>query len=734
MAEEYIKKMYLETLTEEEQYIINGLSVIGGEGISIDVACHILMPHQPLMFNSIMDSLNTRNWLYYDNRTIINEAKVAKVALEVSPIDSALSIKILSALLKHIALNPLDDMMSKREYFVAARLFLSYLLEHNSLILSGNNQIISLFSDVAISFYDNVELSYYDNKRLPQWNLEDRIDFKLCDFLIRLDSFHSDGKVHLRLGSLFNCIFMYDKAKENFDVAAKTCDGEADLFLAKARMFENLSLRGKAFHYAYCAYLTNKEKHNDDKNIEVCLYIAYLCALSMAPKDCKRWKNKVRTILHARRLPTHHIFNIMLKEIEALLHLHDKTLAFQILDSAELEVYQLYGDNAPELSRIAFIRSYVYNEAGQLRNANEEYRRYVYINHFNYAYSKGDTAALYSSIINDNIVRGNIITANYFSTRMQRLYAEDSSIAPGVRFSEALSNSLSCMAERNIPLCGDYLRLARDVFEKELKPKDGLLEEIAPIFHNGVIPDAVYMKEEQRLVNLITLTIYLNGGQINRAKELIEKQIRKGTKYIECSKWQIQMGRVHIKDGNLSEGLKLWEDLLRNAPQSHKFEIAKEITDWAKECDLSYEVIWFYEEALQADVMTYGKAYDIAEMLRSYADILELIGLGDKSEEPWEQAIMVMNSLGDMDGIAQVYLSWGISKEGKDAERLLRKAIRCWKPEPFVFDETLSRMYYYLYHVQVSQDNLSKAACSAREAIRLYPGEYPQGSFSEVGL
>ena len=681
-----------------------------------------------------MDSLNARNWLYYDHRIIINEPEVAKIVLGVSPVDSDLCIKILSALLKNIALKPLDDMMSKREYYVTTRLFLSYLLEHREVFRIENRQLISLFSDVVISFSDNVELSFYDNKRHPVWNLEDRIDFKLCDYLKILDPTYSGTKVHIRQGRLFSYIFRYNEAKVQFEKAAETCEEEAELSLAKARMCENLDLRGQAFHYAYCAYLTNKDRKNDDKNIEVCLYIAYLCAVNMAPKDCKRWKNKVRTILRDRTIPSHHIFNIMLKEIEALLHLHDKALAFQILDSAELEVYQLYGENAPELSRIAFIRSLVYNEAGQVRNGNEEYRRYVNVNHFNYAYSKGDTAVLYSCIVNDNLIRGNVITANYFATRMQRLYAEDPSIAPGVRYSEALSNSMSCMAEGQIQLSEAYLEMVQQILEKELKPKEDILEEIAPIFHNNIIPEAVLMKEEQRVINLVTLNIYFQEDKIDKAKKLIETLMKEESKYIECSKWQIQMGRALIKDGSLSEGLKLWGKLFHDAPLSHKFEIAKEITTWAKNCDLSYEAIKFYEEALQADAMVYGKACDIAEMLRNYANVLEQCGLREKSEEPWEQAIMVMNSLDDKDGIAQIYLSWGISKEGKEAEKLLRKAIQYWKPEPFVFDETLSIMYYYLYHAQVGLNNLSKAAYSAREAIRLCPSEYPQGSFSEVGL
>ena len=454
MDKEYIKKMYMETLTEEEQYLIKVLSVICSEGISIDIACKILMPKNPQHFNTLMDSLCSRNWLFYDHRTVLGEPEISQIILEVSPIDSDLSINILSSLLKNIALKPLDDMMAKREYFVATRLFLSYLMKRKEELLDNENeQLKSLFSDVVIAFSTNVELSLYGNKRQPVWNLEDRIDFKLLNSLKELNGANTDSRVFILLGRLYTSIFRYNEAKTCFHEAEVASGDNAELLLAQAIMYENLGIRGKNFHYAYRAYLTNSENRNDDACIGVCLYIAYLCALNMAPKDCKRWRNKARTLSGARTMPPHHIFNIMLKEIEALLHLHDISLAFQILDAAELEVCQLYGGNAPELARIAFIRSIVYAEAGQLRNGNEEYRRYVDINHYNYAYSKGDTAVLYSGIITDNIIRGNVVTANYFAVSMQRLYAEDPSIAPGVRFSEAVSNSLACMADGEIQLC-----------------------------------------------------------------------------------------------------------------------------------------------------------------------------------------------------------------------------------------------------------------------------------------
>ncbi len=733
MNKEYIKEMYMESLTEEKRDLIRVLSVIATEGLPIDVACNIIMPEQPRQFGDLTDSLCSWKWVWCDHRTLIIKPEVAKNILHIAPIDADLSIKSLSALQKHIALKPLDDMMAKREYFVAARLLLSYLLEHKQLFREGNHQLISLFSEAVISFSDNVELSFYGNKRQPIWNLEDRIDFKLCSFVKELDTSRQNGQVYIRLGRLYSCIFRYHEARNCFALAGTACKDDALLSLAKARMYENYGSHDKAFYHAYCAYLTNKEKQNDEANIEVCLYIAFLCGVKMAFKDCKQWRDKARALTGGTSIPQHHLINILLKEIEALLHVHEKTMAYQILDSAELEVCHLYGDRAPELTRISYIRSFICGEMGQYRNLNEEYRRYVDTNHYNYAYSKADTAVLYCGIINENLCRGNSNSATYFAAKMQGLRADDSSVAPIVRLSEALSNSMTFFANGSNQISKGFIQMAQQIYDEELNPRESMLKELLPIFHNGIIPKGVFMVEEQRVIHILTLNVCFSEHQTDKAMELIERLIME-SKGLDCSKWQIQWGRLFIKDGAVDEGLDWWKSIFQNAPMAHKFELANEITAWASECGLASEVVEFYEEALQPDIMAYGKTSEIAEMLRNYAHTLVQSGSEKRPDEPWKQAIMMMNSLGDTDGIALAYYAWGTSKKGEEAEELFRKAIQYWKPERYVFDETLSKMYYQLYLAQVEQSKLAQAASSARKVISLNPGEFPPGTFSDVGL
>ena len=725
MDKDHIKSIFIESLTEEEQNLITLFSVICIEGVSVNVVCNILKPDNPREFNSLVEKLCGWNWLFCDNQTIYSDPQIAAAVLEISELKPDSVFKLLSTLREYIVLKPLDDMISRQEYFVVARLLLTYIMGQWEVNYPDDSQVLSLFSETVIAFATNVELSFFGNKRQPIYILEDRIDHKLLNFIKEKEGFHSEGNVNRLLGELFTSIFRYEEAKAAFQMAESIDDEDADLLLAQAIMYENLGIQGKAFQYAYRAYLMNKEYWNDDANIKICLYIAYLCAVCESPENCKYWRNIARSLLGERTIPAGHIFSITLKEIEALLHLDDKALAFQILDSAELDVYKLYGGDAPEMARISYIRSLVDGEVGHLRKSNEYYRRYVNTNHLNYGYSVGDTAVLYSAIINDNIIRGNNNTANIFAIKMQDLYAEGFNIAPGVRLSQAFANCASNLADEIYELSDAYLEMANKIYEDELKPDEDTLSEIAPIFHNGVIPKSVLMTEEIRIIKIVTINICLENGRIDEAKQLIRESAEKEEDNLERHKWDIHMGRALVKEGKLDDGLEIWRKAISNVPNANKFEVAKEIAEWARTYDLIYDAMGFYEEVLQAETMVYGKTCEIAEALQCYADVLELCGLKGKSEEPWKQAILLMRSMSDNDGIALLYFSWGASKQDYEAECLLKKAIELWEPEHYVYDETLSKMYYYLCCAQAMQGKSEDARHSARKAVSLYPIEFP---------
>ena len=725
MDKNYIKTKYMDSLTEEEQHMISVFSVICIEGVSVDVLCNVLKPDNPREFNTLVEKLSVWNWLFSDHQTVYCDQQIAAAVLEVKAIKTDSIEKILNVLRERLALQPLDDMISRQEYFVVARLFLTYMMKQWKVSYADNYQLIPLLSDVIIAFSTNVELSSFGNKRQPVYNLEDRIDFRLLDFLKGLDGSSSEGMVFCLLGELYTSIFRYEEAKECFQKAETYLGEDSNLLFAQALMYENLGIQGKAFQFTYRAYLKNKEYWNYEENIKVCLYMAYLCGVCESLDNCKYWRNIARSLMEDMAIPAGHIFSITLKEIEALLHLDNKALAFQILDSAELDVYKLYGGDAPEMARISYIRSLVDGEVGHLRKSNEYYRHYVNINHLNYGYSVGDTAVLYSAIINDNVIRGNNNTADIFAIKMQDLYAEGANIAPGVRLSQAFANCASNLADECYELSEAYLEVAQKIYEDELKPDEDTLSEIAPVFHDGVIPKSVLMTEENRIIKIVTINICLENGRIDEAKQLIKESAEKEGDILERHKWDIHMGRALIKEGRLDDGLEIWKQTISSVPNANKFEVAKEIAEWARTYDLIYDAMGFYEEALRAETMVYGKTCEIAEALQCYADVLELCGLKGKSEEPWKQAILLMRSMGDNDGIALLYFSWGASKQDYEAECLLKKAIDLWEPEHYVYDETLSKMYYYLCCAQAMQGKSEDARHSARKAVSLYPIEFP---------
>ena len=731
MDKEYIKSKYIESLTEEEQNLITLFSVICIEGVSVNVVCNILKPDNPREFNSLVEKLCGWNWLFCDNQTIYSDPQIAAAVLEISELKSDSVFKLLSTLREYIVLKPLDDMISRQEYFVVARLLLTYIMGQWEVNCPGNSLVLSLFSKTVVAFATNVELSFFGNKRQPAYTLEDRIDFRLLDFLKEKEVFHPEESVNRLLGGLFTSIFRYEEAKAAFQIAESIDDEDADLLLAQAIMYENLGIQGKAFQYAYRAYLMNKEYWNDDANIKVCLYIAYLCAICESPENCKYWRNIARSLLGERTIPAGHIFSITLKEIEALLHLDDKALAFQILDSAELDVYKLYGGDAPEMARISYIRSLVDGEVGHLRKSNDYYRRYVNTNHLNYGYSVGDTAVLYSGIINDHVIRGNKYTAESFAVKMQNLHAEGKTTAPGVRISQALSNCFQSLVNEEVDLGKAYLDVARTIYDDELRPDDDTLKEIAPIFQNGIIPNAIMMTEVLRTINSTNINIALREGRIEEAKDMIDILIGNEKEDIEKLNWEIHLGRTLLEEGKVDEGVNVWRKILSKVTNAKKFEMAKDIAEWAQSYGLTYESIEFYEEALQPEAMVYGWTCDIANALQRYAEGLELCGMKE-NDELWRQALMLMQSLGDKDDISLLYFSWGLTKQDYEAECFLKKAIELWEPEHDVFDETLSYMNFHLALSLGMQGKTDETRVAANESVRLFPAEYPVHLYEEI--
>lgn len=726
------KRLIQQTLTEEEQNILFLISIMCKEGLSKKVACDNIMPEDPHAFDVLIDKMCKYLFIFCDSETIY--LQTAKDSFEITALESQLVEKILSALRDNIVLQPLDDMVSKRDYFVAARLFLLYLMRFLRREYKDNLQIMTLSSEVVIAFATHAELSYYKNRPSVQL-LEDRMDFLFVNCMLSFDLEPSlKGQMHRLLGELYSSIFRYDEARDSFGKAHEEIGDDVKLLLAKAYMYENLAVYSKAFQCAFRAYHLNVDNMIYDGNIEVCLYLAYLCAMCEAKKSSKKWREYALALIGDRTIPTGHMFSIMLKEIEALLNMENKPYALNILNEAELEIYRLYGLHSPAMARVSVNRSWVYGVVGQLRQSAKEYQQYVETNHYNYGYSNADTAVLYSAIIGDQMIRGNKNTADSLTVRMHNLFVADYSIAPGVRMNQAFVTGMAFLNNQCFDACEFHLNAAQRIYECELKPNTAILSEIAPLFHNGVVPESVQAIPYARMIGLAIFRLCLRKGMFDKAKEIIREYSEKETKKVERLKWQIHMGHILVIEGNEEEALQLWRNVIDKTPEAKKFEITKAIAEYAACNDLMDEAVKFYEEALQPETMVHGKTCDIAVVLKNYAAALELYDMEKKSEDMWTQAIMYMQSLDDKDGVALLYFSWSLLKQDHEEEELLKKAIQNWEREPYIHDETLSKMYYALCCAQRAQGKIDEARASAQKALDLFLGSMPPESLENLDL
>lgn len=721
-------------LSKEEQSLMSVLSVICTERVDAGVVRDIVAPDDHIAFITMIERLCAWNWLADDCKLFCPEY-VAEAVQEIAPIDELTATKLLASLKTHIVLRPLDDMASKQQYFVVARLLLTHLLKRWNSLFKEVDDFLALFCDNVIALSRNIELSYYANNRKAVGRLEERIDYRLLSLVknyVGGVGYYKKGLANRQLGILYTAIFRYEEAKECFRLAERYSFKDAKLMIAQAVMYEMLGVYGKAFQYAQRAYLQNEHDGSGDANIIVCLYLSYLCAICRSADSCKYWRKKARSLIAQRTIPANHLFAIILNEIEALLHLEDTALAMQILDKTELQTIRLYGVEAPEIGRIAFIRSLVDSETGLMRSSDRHYRRYVDVNHSNYGQSVADLAVLYSSIASTNVVIGNVNTANIFAMKMQALYAESDAFAPGVRMGQSFANCASCLADGDFEPSKAYLETAQKIYHNELKPDNETISEIKTIFCNGVIPEAVTAVSEYRAIQVASINICIEEGRTAEAKMIVKEMTEKEADSKERLAWDIHFGRCLVAEGKNEEGMRLWKDTIYSAPNEHRFQLAKLAAEWARHYGLTHEAISLYEDVLEAESMVYAQTCHIAVALQDYADALDYCGLKGKSDEPWKQALMLMQSMGDKDGISLLYFSWGVAKQDYEAEVLLNKAIDYWEPEQFAFDETLSKMYYFSCCSQAMQGKSEEARISAQKAVRLYPVNFPINLLEDI--
>lgn len=729
MEKKYLQKMFEETLTEVEKEAMTVASVICMEGLDIEVMYNLYMPDCPHLLYDIVDSLCARNLLFREHKRICCKKEISDAVLEVASVNERCLENLLMSLEEYLSVGPLDDCLARQQYFVAARLLLGYIMETWDDIIETTSTFDMALKTNLVNFASNAELSFHRSNRQPVCSLEERIDYKLLKFSSYVPG---DANYNALLGSLYSNIFMYDEAWMCLSESELFFESDPVLSLAFSEMYWNLSQIARSFQYAYKAYMQNLTDNYPDNNIYVCLYLSRLCGLYDIEDSCKSWLQKGKELIGKRRIPAIHPIRIMLLEIEALLTKDNLPAANDVLDKAQLMAVRLYGANSPALIMVSYIRYAVYTEIGMSRKAIEAYRDYVDLNHFNYGYSPADLSVLYSAIIDSNNERGCFCTSGIYEARMQVLHTEEIPFAPGVRFSKAFSEATNCLVSKDYDLCAFHIENARNVFLEAIKPDDRLIDSIRPVFEGGVVPDAVLGKYYERALSSGVFEIELGRGEYSAARERVLNEISNEANLEERLMLSVRLGRIAIKEGNTEEGVRHWRNVISQADASCKFEIAKDIAEWTAVYELHHEAKEFYETALQAEYMIYAKTKDLAVALRNYAEALELYGQQDKSDESWQQAIDLFKATNDYDGLALAYWYWGTTKQDCQAEVLLERAIKYWKREPGIFDETLSHIYREYASNQGMLGNMEEARDAAQKAVRLYPSYYPDYLAEEI--
>lgn len=729
MDKEYIQKVVAE-FPEDVKQVMTVASVVCVEGLDLEVLCNICEPNCLQALCDVADALCRSNWLLREHKRVHCDPVIAGAVLEQNAIGGSRMKSMLINLKDYLEINPLDDYLSRRQYFVAARLLLGYAIEKWEEFPEKDLQFVSAFQTDVILFASNAELSFHRSPRQAVGRLEQRFDFKLL-----LSTFNITGNQRLfdMMGALYSRIFRYDEATVCFETEEPSPLSHQYQLMYLSEMYWNLGLLAKSFAYAYNAFRKNEMEEEADQNIMVCLYISRLCALNDSMDSSRMWLEKGKTLIGKRRVPEIHPIRIMYLEIEALLANDNYSKANEYLEKSELMAIRLYGENSPALSMISYIRYELYVRLGMSRKSIEAYRDYVDCTHFNYGFSPADLSVLYSSIVDSCNERGSYSTAAIYEERMQDLHSDsdNASFAPGVRFFKALTEASNSLTHYDYELCAAHIEDARGIFLGEIKPDEETLEAIRPVFEGSDIPDVVMGTTYRRALADWDFETRLKRGDYAEARTLIEEELADEQNAKERLLLSVQQGRIDIKEGDTQTGIALWWDVVRQADASWRFEIAKYIAGCADELELQSEAIQFYETALQAESMIYAKTKDLAVALRSYAEILQTYGRQQKSDELFQQAIELLKATHDRDGVALAFWYWGSMKQDHEAEFLMSRAIKYWDREG-IFDETLSHMNREYALALGQQGKMNEARTVARRAVDLYPGCYPDYLEEEI--
>ena len=114
---------------EDVKQVMTVASVVCVEGLDLEVLCNICEPNCPQALYEVAEALCRGNWLLREHRRIHCNPAIADAVLERNAIGESRMKSLLINLKDYLEINPLDDYLSRRQYFVAARLLLGYAME-----------------------------------------------------------------------------------------------------------------------------------------------------------------------------------------------------------------------------------------------------------------------------------------------------------------------------------------------------------------------------------------------------------------------------------------------------------------------------------------------------------------------------------------------------------------------------------------------------------------------------
>ncbi|MBQ0020412.1 MAG: hypothetical protein KBT39_07825 [Bacteroidales bacterium] len=488
----------LNCLFKEEARILYLLSILACESISLENFFRTIHYHNRKTVVEKIGAFDAMGWVTVGYETVTCHVRPTDFTSQSVGLDAHTAQLVLSSLVRQM-INRQND-----GYEVPARLFLDYLLEERALI-TAHPSLVPIFAKAVVTFVPLYEMSLQKKGRELVHCLEDRLDFRLLSFVEELGDTPSLAEALRLKGQLLCENFRYEACEDCFNRAeALLGRQDAALMSARAWMLYNLGYLGKAIAMAYRAYNQGIAEGRARSYVDACILLSFLLAMA---NDMAASKQYMKCLDHISKRSHHRIW---LKIIRALHNQNVENVALKYLDEAELASYRLYGANSPLMSIISHIRSMVYCRSEHAEECLRGYEQYVTINAYNFGFSAGSMAVLYSGIINQKLIDDDTSQIGPLAKTMNALCDGDRLIAPGVRMSCLLINGIAFFCLGSYRLARQNLLDAKCLCE-ELKPDMNTVAELRSIFHNGTIPaDEVMMHHAISVIDsyLIELTKY----------------------------------------------------------------------------------------------------------------------------------------------------------------------------------------------------------------------------------